>query len=180
MATARLKQTSSKIEDSLNQMVERGSTLVSFLQTHTFKQYQNAQAARWQTEGSSENFKWPDIGDEYKQQKIRIVTNAVKHRKKVGKRAASSRPENNMTPSGVAAGGKVLMILTGRLIDAATGKSAALLKTVSNSGMRLAIDDSVLPYGKWVAVKRQFMKFSPQTEKQMMDDVVAYLMTGEK
>jgi hypothetical protein len=189
MAKVSLVQTSSGIETALEQMAERGSKLVSFLDDHTFKQYKDAQAARWITQGASEGFPWADVKNQ--RAKERAFANAmsppfVKHfasktpkEKKVIRKNLSDRWQNNITDSGFAAQGKVVMVLSGRLIDAATGKSSNLLKVVSNSGIQVSIDASALPYAKYPAAKRPVMQFSSQTEQQMIDDVIRYLMTGD-
>lgn len=173
-------QTSDGIERELFAMIDRGKNIQSFLNRVTFAQYKKAQIERWKSLNSTEGTTWPAIKSKaYQDFKERVVINSMTPRKKkTASKRNGARPQDLMTPTGLEAQGKVLMVLTGRLADAATGRGPGLLKVVTNSSITVSLDDSALPYGKYAAAKRPIMRFGAATEGQMIDDVIKYLMTG--
>lgn len=177
MAKITLDSTSKGIQTALEGMIERGRSVEAFLNRVTFQQYKNYQVDRWQSSGASEGYPWANVKDS--ERKIRMVEQSMTPtRKKLSKKNWKARFQSNMTPTGLDAAGRVNMILTGRLADAATGRSANLLKIVTDSSLKVYIDDSVLPYAKYVGTMRPVMKFSQDHEAKMVSDVIAYMMGG--
>ena len=176
MASVKLIRTSDGIERALDGIVARGRDLSAYLNRVTFQQYLNAQLQRWQTENASETGLWKELNDKYAKEKIRIVTGLTKDRKRVTKHP---RIKTLLTDTGSAAGGRAKMILTGRLADAAQGRGAALLKVVTNSGLKVSIDLSVLPYAQYASKVRPMMSFGTDTEALMVNQLVSYMMGGK-
>lgn len=155
MAKVTLVRTNSGIENALQDILKRGRSTEAFLNRVTFAQYKQAQITRWETQGASEIGKWDELTEPYATRKLKKCKN-------------------------MPGAGRIVMIATSKLKDAATGQSAALFKIVSNSGMKVFIDTSSIPYAAYPGITRPFMKFSYTTEKKMVDDVVAYLMAGRE
>lgn len=178
MAKVTLVRTSQGIETALEQMVERGDKLASFLQNHTFPQYRNFQAQRWATQGSSEGATWNSLNPTYALSKPKLIGTTLRpKRSKKMSISAKNSPKNNMTESGLKAAGLSMMVLTGRLVDAAFGPNAQ--KVITQSGITVTIDGTALPYAKYASAIRPVMKFSDSSQQTMVDDVIRYLMRGD-
>lgn len=109
---------------------------------------------RWQSENQSEGAQWAPLSLPYAKLKK--------------KKYASYK-----------GGGNVPMVATGRLVDAATlADSTTSYKLVSQTGIRIGINDSALPYAKYVGEKRPFMSFSAATLSDMRAGLKAYIAKG--
>jgi hypothetical protein len=149
-------------DDVLKELIaasSRGKNIGSFLNRVTFQRYKQAQLNRWQTENASEPGGYPNSGpwkkltDKYAKRKLTKCANMP------GK-------------------GKAILIATGKLYQAASGQSGALNKVTSDYGIEVRIDSSEIPYAPYPGLTRPFMQFGEETERQMIDEVAAWLMTG--
>lgn len=141
-------------EDRMNALVSRANTLEGYLNRVVFRQYQKAQLKRWQTENASEGTKWTELNPKYARQKVRRY---------------ASFP----------GAGKALMIATGKLVDAATGRdTSGLTKITSATGIRIAINLGEVPYAAYAAKERPFMKFGPTTLGEMRSGLKNFIRTG--
>jgi hypothetical protein len=142
------------VTDNLKAMVGRAKDVRSYLDTVVVRQYQKAQLARWQTEGASEGMPWAPLTLPYAKYK------AKKH-------------------AGDPGDGKVLMIATGKLSEAATLASMdAVLKVVTSTGITIGIDSGVLAYARYAGNMRPFMQFSDQTISDMRAGLKNYIKNG--
>lgn len=135
-------------------MINRAKDPRAFLNTVILNMYANAQLQRWQSENSSETGQWTQLNQKY-----------AKYKKK---RFAS-----------FPGAGNALMIATGKLSMAASLRGPGYKKLVSVNSLEVSIDDTVIPYAKYAAVKRPIMQFGGATIESMKTVLGKYLMTGE-
>jgi hypothetical protein len=150
-----LVKTKDNVTHALNEMIKRRHTVAWFLEKHTFAQYKAAQLKRWPTNNVSEGHKWDDLDPKYAERKlIKCAT--------------------------MPGAGRQIMVRTGKLVDAAIGKSADLLRVVTNSGIRVYIDSAAIPYGHYAADRRPIMAFGKNTKNEMITDLTNFIMRGNE
>lgn len=148
------------IRKSLEAMVERSKHVSTFLQKHTLPQYQKAQMQRWITENSSEGEAWAPISSTYR----------------TYKRKRYSSYEGS---------GDKLMIASGGLYRAATGRGDGMYKLITDDAFIVGIDLNAtnpdgrrLDYAAYAAEKRPIMEFSDATLNLWKADIAAYITKG--
>lgn len=141
------------ITQKLNSMCSRAKDVRAYLDTVVVQQYQKAQIKRWETENQSETGQWKELSSAYSQYKPRRFAKYP-------------------------GAGKVLMIATGKLVDAATMRGSGYTKMVTNYGMTIAMDTGSIPYAKYVANLRPFMSFGDSTISQMRQGLTNYIRSG--
>lgn len=156
MANVSFLRKQNDVTDRLNAMVTRARDVRSYLNTTVVRQYQTAQLNRWQTENASESDTWDSLNDRYAKWKAKKF---------------ASYP----------GGGKVMLVREGKLVSAATLRDggASSYKIVTQTGIRIGINDGNLPYAKWVAGKRPFMSFGDATLSEMRAGLRAFIGKGQ-
>jgi len=138
------------IQANLEAMVSRANSVQGYLNRNLYRQYQNAQRTRWQTEGASEGTKWLPLNPGYAKRKL------VRFASYPG-------------------GGRKMMIATKRLFDAVVGPSGEHRKEVTSRSLTIGW---TTPYAVYADEKRPFSSFSNKTEQQMYDGLAKYLIEG--
>lgn len=146
---ASFEKTEDKVTKKLEGLLDRSKSLSSYLNRNFYQQYKNLQRNRWMTENASEGQQWEPVTPEYAQYKIKKY-------------------------SGYPGGGQKLMIRTGVLAAAAQGDYGSFKLTEERS-ITVGIDDSIIPYAKYAAKKRPFMKFSDASIAAMREGVIDFL-----
>lgn len=142
-----------KINSRLDGIVSRGKSLRSYLNRVVYKQYQQAQIRRWNTENKSEGAQWKPLNSDY----------AAYKRKKY-----ASYPYS----------GSRLLVATGTLLKSVVGLDPKYhRKIVTNTGITIM---TTLEYAPYVAKTRPFMKWSRQTKREIIDGMKRYLFTGRQ
>lgn len=139
--------------DYLESMVKRGRSASAFLARVIYPSYQKAQAQRWITEGSSQGSHWDPIQLSYAERK----------KKKYAQFPGS---------------GNALLVGTGALLDAATGRGKGALLTITDTSMIYGISHQAIPYAGFVNEKRDIITFSSETRLDWKRKIIAYLKRG--
>ncbi len=148
---AKLEVTHDGISEKLKTMLTRANGVSTFLQRVILPEYYKAQEERWETENASEGETWTAIKPGYAAYK---------------KRKFASFP----------GGGEKLLIATGKLAFAATGRTPSDgYKLITNDSFVVGINDEAIPYGKYVAETRPIMKFSDDTVNSWKDQIARYI-----
>lgn len=137
----------------LDSMIQGAQQLDAVINRYLVPEYQNAQAERWKTENQSEGQKWGELSPRYLAWKQKV--------KSVG-----GMP--------VLRGGRSILILTGRLAQAALLKNEFGQKLISHGQLKVTI---TLPYAGTVNKDRNFMDFSQKT-KDRMKQVIREALSG--
>lgn len=154
MVSASFQSVEDGITRSLQAMVERGRSVSAYLNRAVFREFQEAQIQRFETQGSSEGMAWPALNEKYAKWK----------RKKY-----ASYP----------GGGNVMMIRTGTLASGAEGRdSGYFYKAVDDTSITIGINVSALPYAKYAGNARPFMSFSDQTLIEWHQGIRDYITKG--
>lgn len=147
-----LKKIRDDITQRLDGMLFRERALQSYLARNVYRQYQKAQIERWTTQGASETGKWAEISSAWKKRKIRLY--------------------------GAGPGSKILYA-TGRLFGSVSGyKDTAGEHRVLVSPKNITIQTAT-PYAEYVEKKREFMKFSAQTTRDITSGIRDFLILGQ-
>lgn len=152
--SASLSVTKDGIRKSLEDSLSRVNTISSFLQRVIYPQYQQTQIDRWESENSSQGQTWMPLESTYKKYKQKKFESYPGH-------------------------GDALMIATGKLVNAAIGRSGDAYKEITNEYFVVGINDGAIPYGKWAAERRPIMAFSTEQRKQWTDQIGAWIMRGK-
>lgn len=145
-----LTQSDHNIEKRLDEMIANSKNIRALANTALVDIYQRAQSQRWQTENQSEGQNWLPINATYRE------------RKKV------------LFKDYPGAGTKTL-VATNKLVNAATGRGNGFLKMVTNKTLVLGVDDSYVPYAKYVAEVRPFMSFGKDTKQQFKRAIISFI-----
>jgi hypothetical protein len=176
MAKARLVKTSDGIEREINAFLERGSTIQAYLNKVVYPQYKKAQAARFQSENSTEGATWAPLST-----KPYFAWWEKGPNGKFGTYYAGGYAEHKKyLYADYPGGGNNLMIATGKLSQAARGVGDGTLKVISGNTMTVGVDESIIPYAGYAAEARPFMEFGRDTTDMILDGVANWLMKGEK
>ena len=146
------------ISNRLNGMFRRSSIgLQVYLKTEVYKQYQEAQLARWKSGGSgdssvitSEGDKWGALKPAYRKYK----------RRKFGS---------------MAYGGNQILVATGALLKSVIGPGNGQNLIVSPKSITISTSVSYAPY---VNAERQYSKFGPKTMGQIKSGIVGFIKNG--
>ena len=136
---ASLKFVQTGIQDQLKAMIDRSNAMQGFLNRNVYAMYKKFQRTRWITEGESEGKKWERLNPLYAARKTKLY---------------------KQYPGG----GKKMMIATGDLVDAATGKSEKLHKIATNKQLILTIRG--IEYATYADEKRTISQWSDKTMKE--------------
>lgn len=158
---AEFKVTKDGIRKQLEAMVARGKSPSAFMQRVTLNQYKKAQVARWETEGASEDVTWEPLTS--------ISYKAYKRRRYASYDGAGNK----------------LMIATGGLYQAATGRGQGMYKLITDTSFVVGIDLNAanpegksLGYAAYAAEKRPIMEFSDATLDKWRSDIANYIFKG--
>lgn len=143
-----------KITQDLKAMVSRANAVSSFLNRNIFQMYQKAQIERFQTENASETGQWQSLNSKYLKRK---------------KKKYASFP----------GGGNAVMIATGKLKDAATGR-ANFTKLVTNTSFTISIDLGSIPYAVYPGKMRPYMEFSDATENSWSQAITDFITKNKQ
>lgn len=166
-AKASLVTMQNGIAEKLDALSRNAKDSSGFLNRVAYPMYQNAQIQRWMSENSSELGKWSPLNAAYALRKKRMYGGGSKYR---------YFPSLKLTkvigtyPSFPGQGTKML-IAKGRLVGSVIGNNPLYREGVSDH-RKFVTDQSltvetVVPYAKYVAEKREFMKFSEDTLRSM-------------
>jgi len=142
MAEKPMKVFDDQIVKKLNNMVKKFGKFDAMLNRDIIPLIQQAQADRWKTEGASEGDRWAGVSGPYAAWKTKA-------------KMAHGLP--------IIGGGSRLMILTGRLAQAAVLKGHST-KKVEAAQLLITIS---LPYAGYVNDVRNFTSFGKQTKKKI-------------
>lgn len=147
------------ITKALEGMISRANLSRGYLDRVVYKQYQNAQRKRWETENTSETGQWASY--------IPDKDGVLKYPTYKLKKFASSP-----------GGGSKMMIASGKLFAAAVGPGEGHLKEVGERSLVVGIDTGSVPYAEYPAEKRPIMEFSPATITEWLEGMRDYVMKG--
>lgn len=136
------------IQNSLLDLIRKGSNLNALLNRNIYQLYQNAQRQRWMTENASEGSPWVKLNPDYERVKRRIYANE-EH------------------------GGRKILIASGRLYKSVIGPSPDHRKIVGNNKL---IIKTVVDYAKYVDQARTFTTFGQPTIDKIKKTISEYLM----
>lgn len=143
------------IRQSLKAMLSRAGMVAGFMQRVTFEELKLAQEQRWITENQSEGSAWTRLDPTYASYKK--------------KRWASSP-----------GGGTKMMIASGTLVAAATGRGPGMIKLISDTSFVVSIDKGVVPYAEYAAETRPIMRFSDSTVNRWKKQIADYIFKGKE
>lgn len=141
------------INRRLDGMINRTKSLRGYLNRVVYRQYQEAQIKRWNTENASEGTPWKKLNPEYA---------SYKRKKYASYPYAGSR----------------LLVATGTLLKSVVGQDPRYhRKIVTNYGITIM---TTLEYAPQVAAIRPFMKWSKQTKREIMGGIRRFILTGKQ
>jgi hypothetical protein len=143
------------ITDRLKAIMTRVNDIRPVLNNRVYKIYQDAQIARWNTEGWSEGRLWPRLNPEY------------------AKRKAKKYAEFPYQ-------GTKMMVATGTLLQAVVGTNQTYhRKIVDQQGIRIFLSqaDGFL-YAGFANDRRNFTTFGPDTRAAVSAAINNYIKTG--
>jgi hypothetical protein len=156
VATGGMRKVKDGISNDLAGIISRGRSLGTYLDRVVWPQFQQAQINRWETQGASEGFSWPELNPTYAKRK---------------KKKFAAFP----------GAGNAMMVATGRLSSGAQGRDTAYFgRTVTESKMTVMVSSSALPYAIYPGKARPFMVFSDDTMSAWTGAAAAYMMGGKK
>lgn len=150
MAEASIKSLTEEIEKALEGMVKRANMIPAYLNRVVYREYQNAQRKRWETENAGDDFaggQWQSLDLAY----------ATWKKKKY---------------AGYPGGGTKILIRTNRLFSGVVGPGADHRKIVDDRSIRIA---TAVPYGQYVDNTRTFSQWSPVFYNRIYKDLGEYL-----
>lgn len=157
MAKTGLIQVMRGIEDNLQGMLDRSKAVQGYLNRNVYRQYQNAQRARWMSENDSEGAKWKALDPKY---------------------AARKKIKFASYPG---AGSKML-IATSRLFSAVVGEGSNSegksehRKTATSKSLEIKWST---PYAVYVDDARPFSEFGDKTMQEIYDGLAKFLIENE-
>lgn len=138
-----------QVTTRLNRMLERLKGLKSYLDTVVYKQYQEAQVERWETEGASElKRKWTALSPIYRANKLRKF-------------------------SGFPYAGKRIGIATGELAKSVIGSDRSYHRKLVTENQ--LVISSTLDYATDFNEERSFTKFSPEFKREVAKGITKFL-----
>lgn len=150
--SAKIKKIEDGVTAKLDELSGRVKGLSGYLNTVVYKQYQDAQVKRWETENASEGRRWDPLTPLYLQRK------EVKY-------------------AGFPYAGRRIGIATGALIQSVVGSDQRYHRKIVTPNQ--LIIGTRIKYASHFAEKRPIFQFGKPTTKRILDGIRAYLRGGK-
>ena len=161
-------------QKDVKEILKRAQDGRAFLTRVAYPMYQKWQLERWQTENKSEGSKWKSLNPAYAEYKKSRYGGGPKY--VTPKQKGYGRWVQAGNWPRYPGGGTKMMIATGELVNAVTGKKLTYHRRLIKA-KQMAIGVT-LPYAEDANKKRDFTKFKNANMKLLHDMYAEYVMTG--